>query len=91
MPVTRAKKVVMDAGPPRRDKHPTRERRRPGAILVELSPEDRAKLLAVQAAYTAERGMPVAISWTVRLTIRAAWDRLTPKERADFTPVANPK
>lgn len=57
-------------------KPPARERPRPGCIMVELSPEDRAKLLAVQAACTEARGMPVPISWTVRLAIREMWDIL---------------
>ncbi len=66
-------------------KPPSRERPRPGAIMVQLSPEDRAKLLAVQAAFTEESGMPIAISWTVRLAIRAAWDRLSRLDQARHT------
>ena len=57
-------------------KPPTRLRPRPGCIMVELSPEDRTKLLAVQAACAEARGMPVPLSWTVRLAIREVWDRL---------------
>ncbi len=62
-------------------KPPSRERPRPGAIMVELTPEDRAKLLAVQKACTAAADMPVAISWTVRLAIREKWSRLHPDDQ----------
>jgi len=69
-------------------KPPSRERPRPGAIMVELSPDDRVKLLEVQKACTEARGMPVPISWTVRLAIREMYDRLQEYGNLSPRPVA---
>lgn len=69
----------------------SRERPRPGAIMVELSPADRAKLLSVQAACTEARGMPVPISWTVRLAIREMWDRLSSDDQVRLSQASVPE